>query len=91
MEAKFMARPKAFDGSKPGDVFREWKFQMENYLILMDPLFAEELATSEAMQTAVPPPAADETAKRSRTLYAVLAARTSGRALRVVQSVKARH
>ena len=40
MEAKFMVRPKSFDGSKPGDIFREWKFQMENYLILMDPFFA---------------------------------------------------
>ena len=91
MEAKFMVRPKSFDGSKPGEVFREWKFQMENYLILMDPLFMEELTTSEAMQGTVPTPTAEDTAKRSRTLYAVLAALTSGRALRVVQAVKSRH
>ena len=89
-DLKVVARPRTFDGQQHH--FREWKFAFENYMLLLDSEFLQEMVASEAATLEVAVPAdKPETQKRSITLFAVLASMTAGRASRLVQTVRTRN
>ena len=89
-DLKHVARPRSFSGDP--QLFREWKFAFENYMLLLDAEYLTEMTTAEHSVTAIVlVQDQPDTAKRAITLFAVIASLTTGRASRLVQGVKTRN
>ena len=89
-DLKHVARPRSFSGDP--QLFREWKFSFENYMLLLDAVYLTAMTTAEQSVTAIMlVEDKPETAKRAVTLFAVIASLTTSRASRLVQGVKTRN
>ena len=94
LDVKHLARPKQYDGAITKEQsFREWRFTLENYLTLIDETYLEEMEAAEGREATITwaQDATEESKKRGRSLYAMLASLTTGRTLRIIQAVKLRN
>ena len=53
MDIKHLTKPPTFDGSKATDNFRDWKFKMENYLMLVDSEYIAKLTMCETINVPI--------------------------------------
>lgn len=80
--------------SKPGRLtddqskWSEWRFQFENFLACVDQRVLEEMALAERMTGPLEPIETDGVRQRGVQLYAVLASCASGKASRIVRSLR---
>ena len=91
---KMAAKPQPFSNEEKD--WPEFRFRLENYLILVNEGFASLLEQAEKSKTEVPPAVGDTQQAvlvrgLSHMLYAVLATLTSGRCLRLVHRVPDRN
>ena len=90
---KLAAKPVQYDNDEM--TWLEFRFKLENYLTLVDEKYVQLLYDAESQPVANLPAGGEEPAVTirtlSNTLYALLAALTTGRSLRLVQRVKNRN
>ena len=90
---KLAAKPVQYDNDQK--TWLEFRFKLENYLILVDERYVALLLNAESQPVANLPTGTEESAvtirTMSHTLYALLATLTTGRSLRLVQRVPNRN
>ena len=90
IDARTLQKPNIFDNSETG--WKEWKFKMVTYMGLVDPVLPDFMEEAEQRAEPVEVRAEDDdNIRRSRTLYAMLATHTTGRALRIIQGTVGRN
>ena len=90
VDPRQLVKPRVFKGDSVNE-FTEYRFQLSNYMVMVDARFATLLdQVDSAAQSYETMPSDAAEAAAATTLYVVISATTTGRALRMVMDVRNR-